>query len=203
MKRAFTAFHYSNLFIGMLLALCFFLRSRNQFADFANDGIAREAKTIRSSSELTAGLARHIHPLITEWHVHIPRGGSFEIALQFDDLSRNRLFKREHRAAILGGKHTVRFEREQLDEHQVLHVSVDGLEAFKLPMKEDWQRSFFRRPIGGEVSQYLPNRGYNNTMVVLEEFQFFEIREIESEENPTGVLLFLTPSQRPIGNDRP
>lgn len=191
MKQATSIFPYWNLSICLLLAGCIWLHWKNNRDNLENDRLAVEASTLRTGDHLDASRVRQVHPHTQEWDVNIPHEGSYEIALQYDNLATDSLFQRNHRSALRGGKHFVRFVREQLPESQRLRVWVDGLEVLSLPMQDDWQRTIFRSSIGNETYKFRSNRMLENQVLVLEEFRFFELRESGDEENQNGVLLFV------------
>ena len=193
MKQATSIFPYWNLSVCLLLAGCVWLHWKNDSANFENFRLSVEASTLRTGDYLDASRERRLHPHVQEWDVNIPQDGSYEIALQYDNLATDSLFQRNHRSALKGGKHVVQLEREQLPENQLLRVRVDGLEVLSLPMQDDWQGTIFRKSIGDETYKLRSNRMLENQVLVLEEFQFFELRESSAEENQTGVLLFVAP----------
>lgn len=169
---------------------------KNETANFENDRLAIEARTLRAGTHLDASLERQLHPHIQEWDVNIPHDVPYEIALQYDKLLLDSLFQSNHRSALKGGKHVVRLEREQLPENQRLRVWVDGSEVLSVQMQDDWQGPLFRRPIGNETHELRSNRMGENRVLVLEEFRFLELRASRVEENQTGVLLFVAPVKK-------
>jgi hypothetical protein len=196
MKQSTSIFPYWNLSLCLLLAGCLWLHWNNESLNFEIDRLAVEAWTVRTGDHLDVSRERQLHPHIQEWDVNIPHDGSYEIALQYDNLATDSLFQRNHCSALKRGKHVVRLEREQLPESQRLQVWVDGAEVLSLSMQADWQRTMFRSSIGNETYKLRSNRMLENQVLVLEEFRFFELRESGDEENQTGVLLFVAPAQK-------
>ena len=196
MKKTTPVFPYWILSTCLLLAGGHLLQWQNGVTGFENFRIAVEARTLRAGTHLDASRERLLHPHIQEWEVNIPQSGSYVIALQYDQLLPDSLFQGNHRAAMNGGKHVVRLEREQLPENQRLRVWVDGTEVLSLPMQDDWQRTTIRSSIGNETRLLRSNQRGENQVLVLEEFRFIEVSQSGVEEAKKGVLLFVALAEK-------